>query len=113
MKREIALHLDVLVYKEDIWIAHCLQLDLVTTADSDDKAIADMRDVIKAHIEFAAQNDNWEHLFKPAPPEVWAQIFELQRKGARPKVEITEIQLPAYKYLPGRNVAIQSLSYAA
>lgn len=112
MARKPNFQLNVVIYNEDKeWIAHCLELDLVTTGKSVQKAWADMRDIIQAHIEFAIENDNLEHIFKQAPREVWNRIFELQRKGVLPKIETMKVKLPSSRSPLG--FSIQSLAYAA
>lgn len=69
------IHLDILCYKEeDYFVAHCLQMDLVTTANTIDEAFLDMKDLIITQIEFAAENNNLENIFKPAPPEIWRRL---------------------------------------
>jgi len=74
---ERVLHLDVVVYKEDdLFVAHCLQLDLVTTAKTIEQACCDIEDVIKTHITYAIENDNLENLLKPAPPEIWNLLLK-------------------------------------
>ena len=65
----------VLVKKEgDMWVAHCLELDIVTTARSLDAVKADMNDLIAAQVDYAFCNDNLENLYRPAPPEVWKKF---------------------------------------
>ena len=65
----------VLVKKEgDTWVAHCLELDIVTTARSLDAAKAEMNDLIAAQVDYAFCNDNLENLYRPAPPEVWKKF---------------------------------------
>lgn len=111
MAQKAVLHLDIVIYNEENeWIAHCLQLDLVTTGKSSRDAYNDMRDVIKAHIESAVENDNWEHIFKSAPLEAWNRMFDLQRKGISPIVEMEELEVPS---LHLSTVEVQSLAYAA
>lgn len=69
------IHLDILCYKEeDYFVAHCLQMDLVTTAETIDEAFLDMKELIMTQIEFAAENNNMENIFKPAPREIWRRL---------------------------------------
>ena len=76
--------LDVLLYREDgRWTAHCLQLDLVECGRTAQAALSDVLDVIRAHIEWAIEHENMEHLFHPAPPEYWKMFLTARRIGAR------------------------------
>ena len=75
------IHLDVLLAKEDaLYVAHCLQLDLVATGETPGEAKRNLLDVVEVQINYAFQHDNLEHLFKPAPGEVWTKFFELKSK---------------------------------
>lgn len=44
-------------------------MDLVTTANTVDDAFVEMKDLIMTQIEFAAENNNMENIFKPAMTE--------------------------------------------
>lgn len=76
------LQLDVLLYREEgRWTAHCLQLDLVESGRTVQAAQSDILDVIRAHIEWAIEHDNMEHLFHPAPPEYWKMFLTARWTG--------------------------------
>jgi len=60
------------------FIAHCLELDIVATAESVECVKADIMSLIKAQIEYAFLNDNLDHLFRPAPSEVWEEFYECE-----------------------------------
>lgn len=67
--------LNVLLYKDgDLFVAHSLEFDIVTSAVSEYQARIDILDLVKAHITYALENDNLEHLYKPAPPEFWNML---------------------------------------
>ncbi|MGH7800127.1 MAG: hypothetical protein ACREOW_05785 [Thermodesulfobacteriota bacterium] len=102
---KLVLHLDVVCYKEgNLFIAHCLQLDLVTAAKTTEQAFYDMENIIKTHIAYAIENDNLENLFKPAPLEIW-RLF--------PKATVLDDESPRRlkfpKMPPNRIVEIQRL----
>ena len=76
--------LDVFLYPDEGgWLAHCLQLDLAEWGETLEAAQANIFDVIRAHIESAVEDDDLEHLFHPAPPEVWKRFFEGSLSGER------------------------------
>ena len=71
-KDELKFTVRVVVYEDEgEWTAHCLDLDLVTTAATEADACKDIIDVIVAQADFAIKNDNLDNLFHPAPKECW------------------------------------------
>ena len=70
------LHLDVLIEKqEDVFIAHCLQFDVITEGNTIDEAEEMIADAIFEYVTFALENNLTNFLFKPAPPESWQKLF--------------------------------------
>jgi predicted RNase H-like HicB family nuclease len=77
-------NLDVLLYRDDgEWVAHCLQLDLVEAGATADEAEESLAGVIQHHIQWALEDDDMEHLFHPAPAEVWKKFFTAEPQGFR------------------------------
>lgn len=77
MKKRAELSFNVLMTKEDdLYIAHCLELDIIATAKSETKAIKDLGDLIIAQTSFAFNNDNQEFLYRPAPSKYWNAYFK-------------------------------------
>jgi hypothetical protein len=64
--------------EEDQWSAHCLELDIVAVADTQDRAIRDLHDLIIAQWEYALKNDNLSHFFHPAPIECWNEYLQCE-----------------------------------
>jgi len=62
------------------FVAHCLELDLVATADTLEAVKADMFDIIVAQIYYAFANDNLEYLYHSAPPGVWQEFYECREQ---------------------------------
>lgn len=101
--------LDVLLDREEGgWLAHCLQLDLAEWGETRETAHANLLDVIRVHVESAVENDNLEHLFHPAPPEVWKAFFHAEFIGE----SRIALELPAEVFPPIR-VREASVSRAA
>lgn len=71
------------------FVAHCLELDLVATADTLEAVKADILDVIAAQVHYAFANDNLEYLYHSAPPEVWRDFYECREQ------ETEHYQVPA------------------
>jgi predicted RNase H-like HicB family nuclease len=74
----------VLEKEEDgMFIAHCLELDIVATGDTPREARKDMVALICAQVDYAFSNDNLAHLYHPAPKEVWKQFFACKEAEER------------------------------
>jgi hypothetical protein len=81
MGQKAKIQLDILIKREeDYYLAHCLQFDLVTTADTLKAVRIDIVDLCRAHIEYAYEYDNLQYLFSPAPKEVWAEYLAMSKK---------------------------------
>jgi len=81
--------LHVVFYCEDNdWYGHCLEFDLVESGSTLPEAKANIIDVIRAHIEWALQNDNMEHLFRSAPIEYWHRCWSGKPLGTE-KIQIS------------------------
>ena len=67
---------NVLLKKEDdLYIAHCLELDIVAANTTVARAKKDLIDLIGTQLSYAFSNDNLDNLFHPAPPEVWQEFL--------------------------------------
>ena len=81
MNKKAEIMLDILIKKEqEHFLAHCLQFDLVTTADTLEEVREDILNLCRAHIEFSQVHDNLEYLFSPAPKEAWAEYLATSKK---------------------------------
>ncbi|MBI4011771.1 MAG: hypothetical protein HY359_05645 [Candidatus Rokubacteria bacterium] len=81
------LRLRVLLYPEaGEWIAHCLELDLVETADSPDAAVDALIEAVQTQVSYVEVHDNAAALFHPAPADAWARFGTLLSGDQRPLV---------------------------
>jgi len=60
---------------ENEYIAHCLELDIVATSTGLNQVTKDIVDLIIAQVDYAFSNRNLDHLYRPAPPEVWQEFY--------------------------------------
>lgn len=68
---------NVFVKKEDeLFVAHCLELDIVTSSNNIGDLESDIISLISAQLDYAIANDNLDNLFHPAPSEVWQELYE-------------------------------------
>lgn len=63
---------------DDLYLAHCLELDLVAEGSSPEEACQELFDVIDVQIRTCIENDNLENLFVPAPKDVWERFGRVQ-----------------------------------
>jgi hypothetical protein len=62
--------LRVVFYREDeLWIAHCLEFDLLGSGDDYRSALLDLSESIRLQVEASIELDNPSNLFRPAPSE--------------------------------------------
>ena len=79
--KSLAMTFNVLVKEKDnTFVAHCLELDIVATADTVNQVKNDIISLIIAQIDYAFSNDNLENLFHSAPSEVWSEFFSCKEK---------------------------------
>ena len=80
MKRAASFTVSVLFKKEGVeWIGHCLELDIVQTGTNLKTLKADMKNLIITQVSYAFKNNNLDHLFSPAPAEVWKEFFDCKK----------------------------------
>jgi hypothetical protein len=93
MRKTISMVFNILAKKEgESWIAHCLELDIVATAQSLETVKGEMKDLILAQVDYAFSNDNLENLYRPAPAEVWKAFYQCQsRNQVEDKINIKSI----------------------
>ncbi|MDY7037350.1 MAG: hypothetical protein SV375_14440 [Thermodesulfobacteriota bacterium] len=73
---ERSMTFNILAKKENkIWIAHCLELDIVSTAKTLNILKKEIVDLIIAQIDYAFSKDNLDNLYHPAPTEVWRKFY--------------------------------------
>ncbi len=69
---QASLHVDAVLYQESgHYVAHALQLDLVSAGETEDETVDILMDVCITQIRHCLENNNLENLFKSAPPEIW------------------------------------------
>lgn len=76
-------------HQDDMWTAHCLELDLVAVGSSKEEAEEDLKSIIKAQVEYCIHHDNMENLFRSAPQELWNEFRGTTKKRPRKNLPIT------------------------
>jgi hypothetical protein len=91
MGKDWSFKFRILVKKEqDLWVAHCLELDLVAAALTEKQLEEDIAAVIIEQVRYCIVNDNMEHLFKNAPKEVWDEFSACERH-MKPKHRVVKV----------------------
>ena len=84
---------NILVKKvDDYWTAHCLELDIVTTAKTPEEVKVDILDLITAQLNYALGHENMKYFFHPAPEDVMREFKNCKKyirseRQVRPKKE--------------------------
>lgn len=82
---------NVLVSKEEgVYVAHCLELDIVTTSTRIKDVKKEMGELIIAQVDFAFSNNNLENLFRPAPAKVW-EIFYKCNEQTEKRIKLESV----------------------
>lgn len=88
MENQTSMTVNILVSKKgDVWMGHCLELDIVGTAPSRDQLKKDMLDLIAAQVDYAFSNNNLDRLYHSAPTEVWEEFYKC-KKATEDKIEL-------------------------
>ena len=75
-RSKTAMTFNVLIKKEkETYLAHCLELDIATTADTFDQVEKDIIALMSAQVDYAFSHDNLDYLYRSAPPAVWEEFY--------------------------------------
>ncbi|MBU4261221.1 MAG: hypothetical protein KKC76_04985 [Proteobacteria bacterium] len=81
---DISISVNILIKEEDgMYVAHCLELDVVAVSKTPDQAQREVISLICAQVDYAFSNNNLNNLYHPAPPEVWTEFFKCKEQIAR------------------------------
>jgi hypothetical protein len=82
--KDISIAVNILIKKDEgMFVAHCLELDVVAVAKSAEDAQREVISLVCAQVDYAFSNNNLDNLFHPAPPEVWAEFFACKEQRER------------------------------
>ena len=78
---KVAMSFNVLIKEEEgLYIAHCLELDIVAARETMEEAKKEIFDLIRVQVDYAFAHKNLENLFHPAPAEVWKEFYECKKQ---------------------------------
>ncbi|HXG15704.1 MAG TPA: hypothetical protein VNK50_05615 [Calidithermus sp.] len=61
------------------WVAHCLDLDIVSSGRTRDEAVDALVEALGLQLAHARETDNYEYLFRPAPESAWQRLAEIMK----------------------------------
>jgi len=95
------LTLRALIYKEDgVWIAHCLELDLVADGSTPHQAMMALMELTEFQIEVAMDEGDLSSIFRSAPPEIHSAFATAKDRNPPRKrvnrVERFDVRVPEF-----------------
>jgi len=78
----------VIKKEEGLWVAHCLELDIVAANKNLASVKKEIGDLITAQVSYAFENDNVENLYRPAPAEVWEKLYGCKMRLTKKRLMI-------------------------
>lgn len=98
----MTLNLDLRVfgYREgDLWVAHCLEMDLLGHGKTFKSALGDLLELIEMQVSFALQEKDPSMIYRPAPHWVWAGFERIQQEAIQRLPRRPRFTDAAYSFL--------------
>lgn len=104
--RALRIPLRAVLYREEgIWIAHCLELDLLGDGDTREEALKLLSEAILVQVQACLKYKSLQQLFRPADPKYFGMFAagkdvaagELQLAQTIDSVTIEEIEAREYQ----------------
>jgi hypothetical protein len=74
---DLSINLSAIAFSEDgVWIAHCLELDIVADGKDVDDAISSLISLCDFQIRTAMEHGDLGSVYRSAPAEMWAMFAE-------------------------------------
>ena len=108
---QFRLELRVVFYRDaDVWIAHCLEMDLMGHGKTRKSAFTMMNNAIASHIKTSIEHHNQANIFQPADARFF-QMYALGQNVARGVVDVKQSKRVSSDLWPVS--AIESREYSA
>jgi hypothetical protein len=96
---DLSIDLRAVIYTEhNVWIAHCLEMDVVAEGASADQALGDLLDLCAYQIEYSLAQGDLRSIFRPAPEETWVMYWRAHKKRLPKKPSKPVGRFEARKY---------------
>jgi predicted RNase H-like HicB family nuclease len=87
-KSNLRINLSAIIYQEDgVWIAHCLELDIVSEGKTVDAAVSGLVSLCDLQIKTAMEAGDLGSIFRPAPPEIWQMFSTAETKSVTERAQ--------------------------
>jgi predicted RNase H-like HicB family nuclease len=81
------LHILIIEDKDkNIFLAHCLDMDIVSQGKTPKEALSELKELIQLQIEYCLENDMLDNLFRPASKEYWDRCSRKSQDFLSPKM---------------------------
>jgi hypothetical protein len=108
----LRIPLRAVFYKEgDVWVAHCLEFDLLGHGSTKKKALALLAKAIGVQIEASIKHNNLANLFTPAEGEYF-RMFAAGKDVAVGKLEIAPVDSVTIEDFTTREYAEPELAHS-
>jgi|GEM_PF-1276113 len=100
MSNPIVFPIRIVLYREEsVWIAHCLEFDVIGNGNTKKRALADLAKCIAIQVEQSVENRCRENLFHPADGETWRRwaVGKAANKDVANgflKIHIDDVEIP-------------------
>ena len=100
MAGEINFPIRVVLYKEDgLWVAHCLEFDVVGSGNTKKRALTDLSQCIAIQLEQSLKHECQKNMFHPADGETWRRwaFGKVTRKNVASgllKIKVDGVRIP-------------------
>jgi hypothetical protein len=92
--KAFSIPLKAVLYKEgDIWLAHCLEFDLIGDGARPEKALGNLNKAISAQIKACIKHKCLKNLFVSADPKFW-EMFATGKSIANRELKLQPIKKP-------------------
>ena len=92
--RTLRIPLRAVFYREsDVWLAHCLEMDLVGDGASPEEAIKQLSEAVSIQVQTSIEHNNLANLFQPAD----AGFFEMFAAGKDSAQGLLNIEMKGVK----------------
>ena len=110
--RQLNLPIRVVLYRESgLWVAHCLEFDLLGCGETREDSIACLQEAIVLQLEASLDVNNPANLFRPASSETFHRFamgkeFDCNTFSAQISIQFEDVDIPsctAREYVDGGN----------
>ena len=90
----------ILEKEEGLYVAHCLEFDIVADGKTKNEAIKNIFHSIVSHIDFCLTMGNIDKIENPAPKEYWNKLEIIKKESSYKPVKIPKSISKEAKNLP-------------